>query len=77
MTRKNAALTTMGVATCAVAVLLSGCAATTSQQKGAGTGAVIGAVAGQVLGRDSKSTVIGAGREMSPKMTGGFTQREP
>jgi outer membrane protein OmpA-like peptidoglycan-associated protein len=61
MTRKNAALTSMGVVACAAAVLLTGCAATTSQQKGAGTGAVIGAVAGQVLGRDSKSTAIGAG----------------
>ena len=61
MTLKNASLTTMAVATCAVAVLLTGCAATTSEQKGAGTGAIIGAVAGQVLGRDSKSTAIGAG----------------
>ncbi|WP_396435969.1 OmpA family protein [Limnohabitans sp.] len=61
MTQKNTALTTMAVATCAAAVLLTGCATMTPQQKGAGTGAVIGAVAGQVLGRDSKSTAIGAG----------------
>ena len=61
MTRKNALLTHMGVATCAVAVLLTGCATSSSEQKGAGTGAVIGAVAGQILGRDSKSTAIGAG----------------
>jgi outer membrane protein OmpA-like peptidoglycan-associated protein len=42
---------------------LAGCASDgiTPQQKGAGTGAVIGAVAGQILGHDSKSTAIGAG----------------
>lgn len=57
----KSALTHMGLATCAVAVLLTGCATATQEQKGAGTGAVIGAVAGQILGRDSKSTAIGAG----------------
>ena len=61
MPLKNTLLTHMGVATCAVAVLLTGCATATQEQKGAGTGAVIGAVAGQILGRDSKSTAIGAG----------------
>ena len=50
----------MAVATCTVAVLLTGCANSSQEQKGAGTGAVIGAVAGQILGRDSKSTAIGA-----------------
>jgi outer membrane protein OmpA-like peptidoglycan-associated protein len=51
----------MVASVCAVAALLSGCATATPEQRGAGTGAVIGAVAGQVLGRDSKSTAIGAG----------------
>jgi outer membrane protein OmpA-like peptidoglycan-associated protein len=50
-----------GALTCALALLLTGCASPTSEQKGAGTGALIGAVAGQILGRDSKSTAIGAG----------------
>lgn len=50
--------TTLG---CATAMLLAGCATATSEQKGAGMGAAVGAVAGQILGRDSKSTVIGAG----------------
>lgn len=44
-----------------MAILLTGCATATSEQKGAGVGATVGAVAGQILGRDSKSTVIGAG----------------
>ena len=47
--------------TCAVSLLLTGCATSTPEQKGAGTGALIGALAGQILGRDSKSTAIGAG----------------
>lgn len=50
-----------GALTCALAILLTGCATATPEQKGAGTGAVIGAVAGQILGRDAKSTAIGAG----------------
>jgi outer membrane protein OmpA-like peptidoglycan-associated protein len=50
-----------GAMTCALAILLTGCATATPEQKGAGTGAVIGAVAGQILGRDAKSTAIGAG----------------
>ena len=41
--------------------MLTGCATATPEQKSAGTGALIGAVAGQILGRDSKSTAIGAG----------------
>lgn len=61
MIRKMTRLARMGVTTCAVAVLLTGCATAFQDQKGAGTGAVIGAVAGQILGRDSKSTAIGAG----------------
>ncbi|WP_233254785.1 OmpA family protein [Limnohabitans sp. T6-5] len=61
MTQKNAMLTSVGAAACAVAVLLTGCATATSEQKGAGTGALIGAVAGQMLGHDSRSSVIGAG----------------
>ena len=50
-----------GTLVCVAAVLLTGCATATQEQKGAGTGAAIGAVAGQILGRDSRSTVIGAG----------------
>lgn len=55
------ALKSAGALTCALAILLTGCATATPEQKGAGTGAVIGAVAGQILGRDSKATAIGAG----------------
>ena len=44
-----------------LAILLTGCATATPEQQGAGTGALIGAVAGQVLGRDAKSSAIGAG----------------
>lgn len=61
MTTSHSMLTHIGVTVCAAAVLLTGCATATQEQKGAGTGAVIGAVAGQILGRDSKSTAIGAG----------------
>ena len=61
MTTRNSVLTHLGLTVCAAAVLLTGCATATQEQKGAGTGALIGAVAGQVLGRDSKSTAIGAG----------------
>ncbi len=50
-----------GALSCALVVLLTGCTTVTPEQKAAGTGAVIGAVAGQILGRDSTSTVIGAG----------------
>ena len=45
----------------AVTILLTGCATATPEQQGAGTGALIGAVAGQVLGRDAKSSAIGVG----------------
>jgi outer membrane protein OmpA-like peptidoglycan-associated protein len=45
----------------AVTILLTGCATATPEQQGAGTGALIGAVAGQVLGHDSRSSIIGAG----------------
>ena len=41
-------------------VVLTGCETMTTQQKGVGGGAAIGAIAGQVIGRDSKSTAIGA-----------------
>lgn len=51
-------VTTLG---CVTALLLTGCATATPEQKGAGLGAAVGAVAGQILGRDSKSTAIGAG----------------
>jgi outer membrane protein OmpA-like peptidoglycan-associated protein len=61
MFKKTAVFTHLGVATCAVAVLLTGCATATPEQKGAGTGALIGAVAGQILGHDSRSSAIGAG----------------
>ncbi len=63
MIMTNTPLTRLGLAVGAAAVFLTGCATDgiTPQQKGAGTGAVIGAVAGQILGRDSKSTAIGAG----------------
>jgi outer membrane protein OmpA-like peptidoglycan-associated protein len=59
----NTPWTRSGLAAVAASVFLAGCASNsvTPQQKGAGTGAVIGAVAGQILGRDSKSTAIGAG----------------
>lgn len=46
---------------CATALVLTGCATATPEQKAAGTGALIGAVAGQILGRDTRSTAIGAG----------------
>jgi outer membrane protein OmpA-like peptidoglycan-associated protein len=61
MFKKTTVFTHLGVATCAVAVLLTGCATATPEQKGAGTGALIGAVAGQILGHDSRSSAIGAG----------------
>jgi outer membrane protein OmpA-like peptidoglycan-associated protein len=51
----------LGLALCAVALALTGCATATPEQKSAGTGALIGAVAGQILGRDTRSTAIGAG----------------
>lgn len=53
--------TRLGLALCALALALTGCATATPEQKSAGTGALIGAVAGQILGRDTRSTAIGAG----------------
>lgn len=44
-----------------VSILLTGCATATPEQQGAGTGALIGAVAGQIIGRDARSSAIGAG----------------
>ena len=41
-------------------VVLTGCETMSTQQKGVGGGAAIGAIAGQVIGRDKKSTAIGA-----------------
>lgn len=50
----------------AVVTALAGCSETTSpQQRSAGTGALLGAaggaLAGQAIGRDTKSTIVGAG----------------
>ena len=47
--------------TCTTALWLGACANATPEQQGAGTGALIGAVAGQLLGHDTQSTAIGAG----------------
>ncbi len=41
-------------------VVLTGCETMSTQQKGVGGGAAIGAIAGQVIGKDKKSTAIGA-----------------
>lgn len=41
-------------------VVLTGCETMSTQQKGVGGGAAIGAIAGQVIGHDKKSTAIGA-----------------
>lgn len=60
MTFSNA-LKASGTFVTGLAILLAGCATATPEQQGAGTGALIGAVAGQVLGRDAKSSAIGAG----------------
>ena len=40
--------------------VLTGCETMTTQQKGVGGGAAIGAIAGQVIGKDKKATAIGA-----------------
>ncbi len=50
-----------GVLCLSLAAVMAGCATATPEQKGAGTGALIGAVAGQLLGHDSRSSAIGAG----------------
>lgn len=60
MTFSNA-LKASGSLVTGLTIVLTGCATATPEQKGAGTGALIGAVAGQVLGRDAKSSAIGAG----------------
>lgn len=61
MTAHNIVFKQMGIAACAAALVLTGCSTATQEQKGAGAGAAIGAVAGQILGRDARSTAIGAG----------------
>lgn len=52
------------IISCLFSVVLAGCAATEQEQR-AGTGALIGAgagaLAGQAIGRDTRSTVAGAG----------------
>jgi uncharacterized protein YcfJ len=49
---------------CLLVAVLAGCAATEQEQR-AGTGALVGAgvgaVAGQAIGRNTRSTVVGAG----------------
>lgn len=55
------ALKTTGALVSGLAILLTGCATATPEQQGAGTGALIGAVAGQILGHDARSSAIGAG----------------
>jgi outer membrane protein OmpA-like peptidoglycan-associated protein len=52
---------TAGALVLGFSVLLSACSTASPEQRGAGTGALIGAVAGQVLGRDTRSTAVGAG----------------
>ena len=61
MRKKTGVFTYITAMTCAAVTLLTGCATATPEQKGAGTGALIGAVAGQILGRDARSSAIGAG----------------
>ena len=55
---------TMTIAATLMALALAGCA-TSEQEQRAGTGALIGAgagaLAGQAIGRDTKSTIVGAG----------------
>ena len=60
MTFSNS-LKATGALVSGMAILLTGCANMSQEQKGAGTGAVIGAVAGQILGHDKRSSAIGAG----------------
>jgi len=56
--------TLAALAATVLSLALAGCQGTTPQQQRAGTGALIGAaggaLAGQAIGRDTKSTVIGA-----------------
>jgi osmotically inducible lipoprotein OsmB len=44
-----------------ISVLFIGCAGMTPAQKGAVGGAAVGAVGGQLIGGNTKSTLIGAG----------------
>jgi hypothetical protein len=44
-----------------ISVLFIGCASMTPAQKGAVGGAAVGAVGGQLIGGNTKSTLIGAG----------------
>jgi outer membrane protein OmpA-like peptidoglycan-associated protein len=55
------ASTRVAAVVCAAVLVLAGCATATPEQKGAGTGALIGAVAGQIFGHDARSSAIGAG----------------
>lgn len=54
-------LRALGAASCATVLLLTACATATPEQKGAGTGALMGAVAGQLWGHNTQSSAIGAG----------------
>lgn len=56
ITKKSAILTGL----LAMAIFMAGCQATPAQ-KGALGGAAVGGIAGQLIGRDTKSTLIGAG----------------
>lgn len=49
-----------GLTVAVLVVLLAGCETMTPEQRSATTGAVIGAVAGQVVGHDTRATAIGA-----------------
>jgi hypothetical protein len=44
-----------------IPILFGGCASMTPTQKGAVGGAAAGAIAGQLIGGNTKSTLIGAG----------------
>jgi uncharacterized protein YcfJ len=52
------------ITVCVLVAVLAGCAATEQEQR-AGTGALVGAgagaLAGQAIGRNTRSTVVGAG----------------
>lgn len=52
--------TPQAVVLCLGLLALAGCDTMTAEQRGATTGAVIGAVAGQVIGGDSRASTIGA-----------------
>lgn len=51
------------VAFASISIALAGCEATQEQRAGTGAlvGAGVGAVAGQAIGRNTRSTVVGAG----------------